>query len=123
VHTSSVALAAGLALILSGSSFAQSTTTTTAPPVSCAEILAMPSASAEEIAALSDTSAVRVQECRDADNTAANAPGVSDLRTAVAANTTIAPALTAAGVVPERLVAVRRDESGAFSFYMIGAFR
>jgi hypothetical protein len=120
VHKASVALAAGLISALTGGSFAQSTT---AEPPSCAEILAMPSASADEIAALSDTSAVRVQECRDADNTAANAPGVSDLRTAVAANTTIAPALTAAGVVPERLVAVRRDASGAFSFYMIGAFR
>lgn len=121
MHKASMTVGAGIVLALSGPASAQSTTT--AEPPSCAEILATPSASAAEIAELNDTTVVRVQECRDADNSAGTAPGVADLRTAVAANRTIAPNLTAAGVAADRVVAVRRDENGGFAFFVIGAFR
>ena len=72
---------------------------------------------------MNDTSVVQVLECQDASNAAATAPGVADLRQAVAANTRIAPTLRAAGANPEQVVALRRGADGAFAFYVIGAFR
>jgi hypothetical protein len=110
-------------LALSGAALAQDTTTTADEPVSCDEILATPSASAEEIAELNDTSVVTVQECQ-ADAAAVDADtGIADLRTAAAANPTLAPRFTAAGSAPEQVVAFRRGTDGAVTFYVIGGYR
>ena len=132
-----VAVIAALTLSLAGPAMAQSdaSTTTKQPateseattaetPVSCAEILATPSASADEIAALNDTSVVTVLRCQDADaDAAARDATIADLRSAAAANPTLAPRFTAAGAAPDQVVAFRRGDNGEFAFYVIGAYR
>jgi hypothetical protein len=101
----------------------QATSPATDAEVSCADILATPSASAEEIAALNDTSVVTVLRCREADASGAPSADVTALRSAVAANPALAPRLTAAGGAPDQVVAIRRAENGGFNIYVIGGYR
>jgi hypothetical protein len=120
-----VAVIAFGSLALSGPVLAQEATTSSGEPISCEEILATPSASAEEIAALTDTSVVEVLQCREDANAVqpAAGSGVADLRAAVAASPAASTTLSAAGAAPEQVVAFRRGPNGEFMFYVIGGYR
>jgi hypothetical protein len=124
MKSSLFAVVAILAVSLPGQSIAQDATAQTAPEdVACADLVGTETASAQEIAALNDTSVVTVLRCREEAGAVAEDAGVADLRTAAAANPSLAQALTAAGSNPEQVVAVRRGQNGEFAFYVIGGYR
>jgi hypothetical protein len=97
-----------------------------APTLACRDVMNTPAASAEDIAALNDQSQVEVVRCRDADAGATPATPPSNLqalRAAVTANPAISTRLAAAGAAPEQVVSAAPAANGAFTFYVIGAFR
>ena len=125
MKSSLFAVAAILGVSLSAPSLAQdaSTQPATGDEVACAELVGSETASAQEIAALNDTSVVTVLRCREDSGAVAEDAGVADLRTAAAANPSLAQAFTNAGAGAEQVVAVRRGENGEFAFYVIGGYR
>ena len=100
---------------------AQDAATPPAEDMACAELTGTAGATAEEIASLNDVSVVTVVRCR-ADGEVSG-DNVTALRSAVAANTSLAPAFEAAGAQADQVVAVQRGADNRFSIFVIGAYR